>query len=249
MAEGEEPGASDRSRSGSARTTDAPEDAPPPRPYPYRAVTLQYELLYGASPMRLGTVTQSLRIEGNQYAIEQIGEGSGLVGALYERAIGGQLVNRSAGTLSAAGFVPGEFFAQRGRRDRRDHADFDWAHGVLTLDTAGGSRALRLVDGTQDLVSMLHQLYFMGPLPARGRMLATNGRTLSEYAFQRVAEEMTETPLGACMTVHLVRTDSGGDRAELWLDEGHALLPARIVFEDRDGLRLQFVLIRRTLKG
>jgi len=233
-----------------APVADVPTSGSPDSPaaatlhYPFKEVRLEFDLLYGAQPLRLGTVTHVLRIEDGHYAIEQVGEGRGLIGGLYERVIGGRLIQRSSGTVGPGGFVPDEFFAQRGRPDRRESAAFHWSDQSVVLLSKGGERTLHLEPGTQDLVSMLHQLFFMQPLPRSGKLVVATGRKVGDYAFEVVGDESVDTPAGTLRALHVRRIDADGDVVELWLDAGGDMLPVRIYTSYRDGLVLDFVLRR-----
>jgi len=227
-----------------AEATPGPDEAAPAAAarYPFSEVRLEFDLLYGASPLRLGSVTHVLRIEDGHYAIEEVGEGRGWLGGLYQKVIGGRLVQRSAGTIGPDGFVPDEYFAQRGRVDRRERATFNWSEGTVVLSSGSGERKLVLAPGTQDLVSMLHQLFFMQPLTGQGTLTVATGRKLAAYAFEVVGRERVETGAGPVDAVHVRRLDPDGDLVELWLDAGHDMLPVRIYSAYRDGLVLDFVL-------
>ena len=219
-----------------------------PAHYPFKEVELEFDLLYGAVPMRLGSVIHRLRIEGDHYAIEEVGEGRGLIGGLYQRVIGGRFIQRSAGTIGPGGFAPDEFFAQRGRAERRERAAFNWTEGWVALFSRGNERKLALAPGTQDVVSMVHQLFFMQPLPRTGRLVVATGRKVGDYAFEVLGREQVDTGLGTLDALHVQRLDPDGDRVELWLDPARDMLPVRIYSAYRDGLVLDFVLKRSSVK-
>ena len=194
--------------------------------------------------MHLGTVRHTLRVEDGQYAMEEVAEGHGLIGALVERVIGGQYIVRSSGSIGPGGFMPQEYFAQRGRPERRERAIFNWDRGSIDLYWRDEQRTLPLPPGTQDVLSSMHQLYFMRPLPAQGLFEIASGRKLAQTPFEVLGTEQIPTGLGERRAVHIRRLDPDGDRVELWLDPVSQLLPLRVYAAYRNADPMDFVIRR-----
>jgi negative regulator of sigma E activity len=96
--------------------------------------------------------------------------------------------------------------------------------------------------GAQDPLSMLHQLYFMTPIPDAAQFDIVTGRKLYRYVYQMVGEAQFETPLGIVRALHLRRHDPDGSSMDVWLDLDRNFLPARIHVVDRKGRVLEQVI-------
>jgi len=220
------------------------ESAPPavaasaPAEYPLRHARLVFDLFYGAQPSKVGQVIHTWAQDGREYRVETVAEAVGFV-SLF---LGGRLVQRSSGVFTADGLVPTEYRAELGMRERTETAHFDWAARKLALASKGESRLVDLPAGAQDPLSMLHQLYFMTPLPDTAQFDIVTGRKLYRYVYQMVGEAQVETPLGIVRALHLRRQDPDGSSMDVWLDLDRNLLPARIHVVDRKGRVLQQVI-------
>lgn len=214
------------------------EAAPTPAEYPLRYARLVFDLFYGAHPSKVGQVTHTWVQDGREYRVETIAEAVGFV-SLF---LGGRLVQRASGVFTADGLVPTEYRAELGMRERTETAHFDWTARKLALASKGESRLVDLPAGAQDPLSMLHQLYFMTPLPDAAQFDIVTGRKLYRYVYQMVGEAQFETPLGIVRALHLRRQDPDGSAMEVWLDLDRNLLPARIHAVDRKGRVLQQVI-------
>ena len=214
------------------------EIAPTPAEYPLRRAKLVFDLFYGAQPSKVGQVTHTWAQDGREYRVETIAEAVGFV-SLF---LGGRLVQRSSGVFAAAGLVPTEYRAELGMRERTETAHFDWTAHKLALASKGESRLVDLPAGAQDPLSMLHQLYFMTPIPDAARFDIVTGRKLYRYVYQMVGEAQFETPLGIVRALHMRRQDPDGSSMDVWLDLDRNLLPARIHVVDRKGRVLQQVI-------
>jgi hypothetical protein len=220
------------------------ESAPPveaaagPAEYPLRHARLVFDLFYGAPPSKVGQVTHTWAQDGREYRVETIAEAVGFV-SLF---LGGRLVQRSNGVFTTDGLVPTEYRAELGMRERTETAHFDWAARKLALASKGESRLVDLPAGAQDPLSMLHQLYFMTPLPDAAQIDIVTGRKLYRYVYQMVGEAQFETPIGIVRALHMRRQDPDGSSMDVWLDLDRNLLPARIHAVDRKGRVLQQVI-------
>lgn len=206
--------------------------------YPLRSARLVFDLYYGSSLTKVGQVIHTWSQDGVQYQVESVAEAIGFV-SLF---LGGRFVQRSNGTLAAHGLIPNEYRAEATARERSQRVQFDWPARKLTLADKGAARTVDLPQGAQDPLSMVHQLWFLQPIPGIARLDIATGRKLYEQIYRAVGETELETPIGIVRAVRLSRRDADGERMDVWLDLDRDLLPARIQFVDRKGLVLEQVI-------
>jgi hypothetical protein len=221
----------------------APEPAPPAVPapaasYPLRSVRLTYDLLHGESRTRVGSVVHTFRTDGERYEAEAVAEAVGLVSLVFR----GRFVQRSRGVIGPAGFVPSEYTLERGRGDPPERAVFDWDDGKLDLAWREERRSVELPAGAQDPLSVLHQIYFMQPLPLTTPLAVATSRKLGRYVYELLGDEDLQTPMGAVRALHIGRVEQDGSVLEVWLDRSRDLLPVRIYSRDRKGTILDQVV-------
>lgn len=209
-----------------------------PAEYPLRHAKLVFDLFYGAQPSKVGQVTHTWAQDGREYHVETIAEAVGFVSWF----LSGRLVQRTSGVFAAGGLAPTEYRAELGARERAETAHFDWAARKLALASKGETRVVDLPAGAQDPLSMLHQLYFMTPIPNAAQFDIVTGRKLYRYDYRMVGEAQVETPLGIVRALHLHRQDPDGSTMDVWLDLDRNRLPARIHVVDRKGRVLQQVI-------
>lgn len=238
VATGSSDGPAADSDAASGKAAPAIEAAAAPAEYPLRHARLVFDLFYGAQPSKVGQVTHTWAQDGRAYRVETIAEAVGFV-SLF---LGGRLVQRSNGVFTTDGLVPTEYRAELGMRERTETAHFDWAARKLALASKGESRLVDLPAGAQDPLSMLHQLYFITPMPDAAQFDIVTGRKLYRYVYQTVGEAQFETPIGIVRALHLQRRDPDGASMDVWLDLDRNLLPARIHAVDRKGRVLEQVI-------
>jgi Protein of unknown function (DUF3108) len=199
--------------------------------YPLKSATIIYDLSYGVNPMRVGRVTHTWSNDGQRYFAETVIEATGVFALLY----GGKYIQRSWGMFGPNGLIPTEFSVQRGRPDRGETAQFDWEAGRVDFAWRGEKRSAKLVSGTQDPISMLHQIFFMQPLPAGKIFHVASSRKLDAYEYVFLGEEKLQTPLGEFQALHIRRKDDDADHVDVWLDPQRSFLPLRVYYMDRKG--------------
>jgi hypothetical protein len=212
--------------------------APPAVDYPVRNVRLVYDLLHGESRTRVGSVVYTFRTDGERYEAEAVAEAVGLVSLVFR----GRFVQRSRGVIGPAGFVPSEYTLERGRGDPPERAVFDWDDGKLDLAWREERRSVELPAGAQDPLSVLHQIYFMPPLPLTRPLAVATSRKLGRYVFELLGDADLQTPMGSVPTLHIGRVEQDGSVLEVWLDRSRDLLPVRIYSRDRKGTILDQVV-------
>jgi hypothetical protein len=214
------------------------EAAAAPAEYPLRRARLVFDLFYGAQPSKVGQVTHTWAQDGREYRVETIAEAVGFVSWF----LSGRLVQRASGVFAAAGLVPTEYRAELGMRERTETAHFDWTARKLALASKGETRLVDLPAGAQDPLSMLHQLYFLMPIPDAAQFDIVTGRKLYRYRYHLIGEAQFETPIGIVRALHMQRRDPDGASMDVWLDLDRNLLPARIHVVDRKGRVLEQVI-------
>jgi hypothetical protein len=214
--------------------------APAPRgEYPVRRVRLAYDLLHGESATRVGQVVHTFRSDGVRYEAEAVAEAVGFVSLVFR----GRFVQRSRGAIGPSGLVPEEYTLERGRGDPPERAVFDWEDAKVDLAWREERRSVALPAGAQDPLSVLHQLYFMQPLPASARLAIASSRKLGRYVYAVLdQDEALQTPMGHVRTLHVGRVEADGSVLEVWLDRDRDLLPVRIYSRDRKGTILDQVV-------
>jgi hypothetical protein len=204
--------------------------------YPVRHARLVYDLNFGGGPA--GVVTHTWSSDGQTYEAVSIAEGIGLLKLLYD----GRFVQRSVGRIGRDGLVPEEYTLQRGSAARSERAQFDWDSGRVTFTWKGERREAGLTTGTQDALSILHQVYYVRPSGGAGPIEVATSRKLGHYVYELLGERLIETPIGVLRTLHVRRLDDDGRHLDAWLDVDRSLLPARIVVTGPLGNPLEQVI-------
>jgi hypothetical protein len=114
-------------------------------------------------------------------------------------------------------------------------ARFDWPEGKLALAWKDRSLALAQPAAVQDPLSLMHQLYFLRPMPASGTIAVATSRKLYRSSFELVGGQTLVTPLGTVRALLFRRQEPDGAATELWADLDRELLPARVRAIDRKG--------------
>jgi hypothetical protein len=211
-------------------------EAPASADYPLRRARLVYDLWYLTSleannPTKVGQVTHRWSHDGRSYQVESVTEAVGFVSLVFN----GKFVQRSNGEIRPDGLQPAQYTLDRGRGDRTEVARFDWAERKLALAWKGESRTLPLPAAAQDPLSMMHQLYFLQPVPASGTVAVATSRKLYQSFVALVGEDTLVTPVGVVRTLRFRRAEPDGAVAELWADLDRNLLPVRIRAIDKKG--------------
>jgi hypothetical protein len=207
------------------------EETAPPVEYPVRHARLVFDLYYGAHPTKVGQVTHTFAQDGGEYHVETVAEAVGFASWLFSD----RLVLRASGRLAAAGLLPAEYRAEIGPRGRTEVARFDWSDRKIALEAKAKRRLVELPAGAQDPLSMLHQVYFMRPIPAAAQLDIATGRKLYRYVSRLVGETQLETPLGVVRALQVRSQGPDGASMDVWLDLDRNLLPARVQAVDRKG--------------
>lgn len=203
-----------------------------------RRGSVRFRVMRGEHGLVVGQSVHHWNHDGQNYVLNSVTETTGLI-ALFKPV---RAIWLSQGAIGAQGLQPHEFRTEK-NGVRGDAAGFDWQS--MTLSLSGGSqRTVRLMPGSQDVLSMFYQLGTMLPALQQHvqaveqdgfRLYVTTGRKLEEYHFQWLGEESrTLKRLGEQPAVHL-RVLAGEQTIDLWLGENLRGLPLQIRYTDGKG--------------
>ncbi len=215
--------------------------APAPKPF-----TAYYTVTVGN--INAGEIRRSLSVtEQGQFVFESETKSSGLA-ALFVKD---HIIERSVWRYKNQRPQPLHFQYQKtgGKKERKYALSFDWNTGVVKDESTADPWQAPLDKGAQD--RLLYQLTLMYDLQ-NGRTEfeypLVDGHKLKNYRFQKVAEEMIETPLGPLKTVKLSRILESDDKTvTLWCAPSLDYLPVRIEQNEKDGDRFSATI--RAVEG
>jgi hypothetical protein len=208
--------------------------APPPGSIRFpRSGRLEYAVTIGTPPTPVGRATYAWEASDMAYRLSLSAETTGLVGLLRRVRV----VQTSEGRITPDGLRPDAFAMDRGTNARNEFARFDWATKQLTFGYPDAVQTAALAAGTQDTLSLILQFAFVPIGDGRRDVLLTTGRKLYVQAYERVGEEVIETPAGNWRAWHLrrVRAQAGDEGYDMWLATDRPFLPVRIRWTDRNG--------------
>lgn len=210
-------------------------EASPPRGsirFP-RSGRLDYAVSIGDPPTQIGRAIYTWEASDETYRLSLSAETTGLVG-LVRRV---RVVQTSEGRITPEGLQPDAFAMDRGPKARNEFARFDWPAKQVTFGYPDALQTAALYAGAQDTLSLILQFAFVPIEQGRRDVLLTTGRKVYVQAYERVAEEVIETPAGGWRTWHLrrVRAQPGDEGYDMWLSTDRPYLPVRIRWTDRNG--------------
>jgi hypothetical protein len=185
-------------------------------------VDLVYKGFLGTRGFVIGDATYRFEHSDNQYRISTVGELSGLAWLLYP----GQGRLESRGSITAAGLQPYEFAFERGSRERREVALFDWEAGIVTLNDQKTS-ALELP--TFDWLAIMWQYYFSPPVGREVSFSVATTRRVARYTITREDDERIAWGQGEIDTVRWHRTsEDGRSEGYVWLAPSLHFIPVKM---------------------
>lgn len=198
----------------------APPVAPSMKELPSR-VDLSFDVTYGLG-LPIGKATYRFEHAANRYRMWTLGKARGLA-ALVLRGEGRIDVR---GLITPQGLQPWELAVERGSRERREVATFDWESGIASL---ADDKTAALELPTFDPLSLMWQFYFA---PPKGDELAFNlvtTRRVMRVTVKREGNETVEWPYGAIEAERWHRTsDDGRTESIVWLAPSLHYLPVRM---------------------
>jgi len=203
--------------------TQAP-NAPPVPPsiktLPAR-VELAYRVYYGLG-VYIGDASYRFEHANGRYKVATVGEARGLA-ALVLRGQGKVEVR---GLITPAGLQPWELSVERGSRDKREVATFDWESGIATLHD-DKTAALELP--TFDPLSLMWQFYFAPPSQADQSFTLVTTRRVFKIKVTREGSDVVEWPYGQVEAERWHRTsDDGRTESVVWLAPSLRYLPIKM---------------------
>ncbi len=218
----------DATSSAAETTASAPEFAPEPAPIepppvvlPPR-VDLAYKVFLGTQGFLIGEAVYRFEHDGSQYRIETVGEARGLAALLLH----GQGRLESRGMITPAGLQPLEFAVERGSRERREVAHFDWETGLVTLHE---DKTLALELPTFDPLALMWQFYFAPPTTDEQSFYVATTRRVQRYTATREALETIPWRDGELVTERWHRrSDDGKTDGYAWLAPSLRYVPVKV---------------------
>jgi hypothetical protein len=199
-----------------APATNTPDQVLPPR------VDLVYKAFLGTQGFLIGEAVYRFEHGDGQYRIATVGEAHGFAALLLR----GQGRMESRGTITAQGLQPLELNVERGSRDKRETALFDWETGIVTLHEAK-TESLELP--TFDPLTIMWQFYFSPPVTDRFGFAVATTRRVARYEFRREANERIAWPAGEIDTERWHRrSEDGKTEAIVWLAPSLNYLPVKL---------------------
>ena len=190
---------------------------------------IRFAVFYGTRGLMVGQSIHTWRQDGSTYAIRNVAETVGLA-SLFHRA---KVVQESRGELSERGFVPEEYSLARDDSGRpSEAARFDWKARRVTLVRDGRQTDTELLDGTEDILSMVYQLVLFPPKETHMEIPVVTGKSYRPQFFEVVGEERVAIRLGDFRALHVRVGTAGEATTELWLALDYKNLPLRIRFTD-----------------
>lgn len=202
---------------------------------PPQQLTAKYRVI--KSGQLVGEVNERFERHGQQYQIESSTTASGIF-ALFAK---GAIILKSSGEITRDGLRPLHFEHRRGADAAKlIVADFDWEKMVASHKYDGRVEIAPLLAGTQDRLSQLYQFMFQAPGSGDVDFHISTGRKLSLYHYRFIKEETTAVSAGTFKTIHLSKERSANeDGIELWLAKSQHYFPVRIVFDEKNGSRVE----------
>jgi len=211
--------------------------AGPPIAFPER-MELEFDIARNANEAPLGRVAHRFERDGARYSIRSVTSAAGIAKLFTS----GRYVQESRGLLTPQGFQPEQFVVRRGRTERTDSADFDWAGSRAMLSAGGATKESPLPAGAQDQLSYLHQLSFLISDPSLPAVSVTNGRRFYRVKLEILGWETVAIGLGSTSALHVRSQFEGESRIDYWLAPDYANLPVKVRVRDKRGEEFEQVL-------
>ena len=194
---------------------------PPPVVLPPR-VDLAYKVFLGTRGFMIGEAVYRFEHEANRYHIETVGEARGLAALLVR----GQGRLESSGTITPEGLQPLEFAVERGSRERREVAHFDWEIGLVTLHE---DKTLAVELPTFDPLALMWQFYFAPPTTDEQTFYVATTRRVQRYTAVREAVETIPWRGGELVVERWHRkSEDGGTEGYAWLAPSLRYVPVKM---------------------
>ena len=203
-----------------------------------KQVMLTYQATRNGKPF--ANVTETYKQVGDQYVVESVTEGLGLV------ALFGKRILKSEGLVGLDGLQPKHFELHQGDNEKKTLiVDFDWTSNQLSMKNKGAVVTEVLLKGTQDISSFPYQWMLVPPKGDEVSLPITTGKKLRTYTYKVAERDLALTvEAGQFKTLHLVNAsvDGKGNEKELWLASEHFYLPIKIIQREENGTVIEQTL-------
>lgn len=176
----------------------------------------------------IGEATYRFEHTANEYHISTVGEARGLAALILR----GQGKVESRGTITANGLQPHEFSVERGSREKRETAIFDWETGIVTLHE---QKTAALDLPTFDPLALMWQYYFSPPTSGEATFSVATTRRVARYTLTREGTERILWGQGEIDTERWHRkSDDGKTDAFIWLAASLHFIPVKMRVSNTD---------------
>jgi len=204
-------------------------------------IETEFEVFQGGSKSAVGNARITFNIDkSGGYSIKSTIEAQGITALFFQN-----LVQESQGSVTESGLKP-SYYSYRYGNKKSQTANFHWDDSTLTMRTEKGEKTEKLEIGTQDLLSFMYQFMFTPPLESNA-INVTNGKTLRNYNYRFVGEEIIYSKIGALNAIHLIKANANNEeKTELWLATDYKNLPIKIRKTEKNGSVIEQVISKIT---
>jgi hypothetical protein len=155
------------------------------------------------------------------------------------------LTVNSEGSVDRDGLKPRAYhFTRRSDQEKNISAQFDWDKHQIVSRHVDVSESFDLPAGTQDRISAMYQFMFSPPHTDEVSVWMSQGKRAERYRYRKQGEVALSVNQEILPAVYYARDAKAGEsKAHLWLAKTKYYLPAKIVFEDKNGGSLEQILV------
>ena len=149
--------------------------------------------LQGVSRAPADSCSAMRRIGSSMREISTRSRPSASCAALPRCCTRGRAASKVTASITAAGLLPYEFSFERGSKDRREVASFDWEAGIVTLND---DKTVALEIPTFDWLAIMWQYYFSPPSGNEVSFSVATTRRVARYTIEREDDEKIDVGPG-----------------------------------------------------
>jgi hypothetical protein len=187
----------------------------------------QYSAAYGG--IKVGDVTDTVKIEANRYSIVSESRPTGLVKLLHP----GVIHLESRGMIVDHMLQPALYLRIRSDDPKmNERVEFDWQRKTLAMTHKGALKHEPLPDGAQDSLSQAYSFLFLPTLPASVSVPIASSKNVIVYKYDEYPSAPVATRAGNLDVVEYRREPRPGDKdVSIWIkrDPPHFPVQIRIV--------------------
>lgn len=192
---------------------------------------IRFSVMLGEGGFQVGEARHEWTHDGERYRMTLSLRTSGVAALLHSL----QYEQRSEGRVGADGLRPERFaIDQSGKKPQS--ADFDWQAGQVTMRRGERTRTAMIEPGDQDLLSLWHQIGFVGADGLPKSLNVVSGRSAKPSVLEMIGAEQVSLPAGTLDTRRMrARALDGKMTIDIWLAPRYGMAPVRIRLVDDDG--------------